>query len=87
MTRKPKTLDKIKEMINLKLNIQESGKVKKFLGVYYKWGCGAKGLYNNMSMEGGITKFVEDYEKYSGSDVQVQKTPGAPGMTLSKIEL
>ena len=31
----PYTLDKIKEMINLKFNIQEYGKVKRFLGVYY----------------------------------------------------
>ena len=36
MARNLETLDKIIEMINLKFNIQEYVKVKKFLGVYYK---------------------------------------------------
>ena len=30
---------------------------------------------------------VEGYKKYTRSDVKVQKTPGAPGTTLSKSEL
>ena len=30
---------------------------------------------------------VESYEKYTESDVKVQKTPGAPGTTLSKSDL
>ena len=29
------TMEKIKEMINLNLNIQKFSKVKKFIGVYY----------------------------------------------------
>ena len=36
MTGKPKILEKIKETIKLKFNIQESGNVKNFLRVYYE---------------------------------------------------
>ena len=32
----PEILEKIKELINLKFNIQKYGKVKKFLGEYYE---------------------------------------------------
>ena len=45
MSWKSDTLEKTKENINTKFNIQESVKVKKFLGVYYEWGHDAKGLY------------------------------------------
>ena len=40
-----------------------------------------------MTTEKDIKKLVEGYKKYIGSDVKVQKTTGAPGMTLSKTEL
>ena len=43
MAGRPETLEKIKEMIKLKFNIQEYGKVRKFLGVYYEWGHDSKG--------------------------------------------
>ena len=46
----PESLQNTKYMINLKFNIQESGKVKKFLGVYYKWGHDAKGTYAKITM-------------------------------------
>ena len=37
MVGRPETLENCKEIIKLKFNIQESGKVKKFIGVYYEW--------------------------------------------------
>ena len=74
-------------MIKLKFNIQEYGKAKKYLGVYYEWGHDAKGLYDKMTMDKDIKKLVDRYEKFIGSDIKVQKTPGAPGMTLSKSDL
>ena len=40
-----------------------------------------------MTMEKEANKLVEGYKKYTGSDVKVQKTLGAPGKTLSKSEL
>ena len=70
-------------MINLKFNIQESGKVKKFLGVYYEWVRDTKFLSEKMTME----KDVKNWQKYTGSDVKAQKNPGDPGTTLSKSEL
>ena len=87
MAEKPGTLKKINKMIKLKFNIQESGKVKKYLGVYYEWGCDAKGSYAKMGIEKDKRKLVEGYQNYTGSDVWVQRTPGAPGRTLRKSEL
>ena len=58
MEGKMETLEKIEEMINLKFNIQESGKLKKFLGVYYGWVCDPKDLYTNMTMEKEVNKLV-----------------------------
>ena len=34
-----------------------------------------------------INKLVEGYEKCTGSDVKIQKTPGAPGTTLIEGDL
>ena len=34
-----------------------------------------------------VNKLVEGYEKYIGSDLKVQKTPGAPGTTIIKSDL
>ena len=38
-------------------------------------------------MDKDVNKLVEGYEKYTGSDLNVQKTPRAPGTNLSKIDL
>ena len=38
-------------------------------------------------MEKGVNKLVEGYKKYTGSCVKFQKTPCAPGTTLSKSDL
>ena len=70
-----------------KLNISGSGKVKKFLEVYYKWSREAKGTYAKTTTEKDTKKLVEGYRKYTGSDVKAQKTPGYPETTLSKINL
>ena len=61
--------------------------VKKFIRVYYEWGCGVTVLDTKMTMEKYDKKFIEGYEKYNGSGVKVQKIPGDPGMTQSKSEL
>ena len=39
MPGKIETLNNIKENSKEKFNISYPGKVKKFLGVYYLWGC------------------------------------------------
>ena len=44
-------------------------------------------MYSKITMEKDVKKLVEDYEKYTGSDLRVQKTPGAPGTTLCKSDL
>ena len=61
MTGNPETLSKIKEMIKQKFNIQESGKVKKFLGMYCEWGRDAKFSYEKMTMEKDVNILVEVY--------------------------
>ena len=45
MARNMEILEKIKGLINLKVNIQKYGKAKKFLGVYYEWVHDKKGLF------------------------------------------
>ena len=50
MAGKPETLKFIKENIKENFNISESGKVKKFLGVYHEWGHYEKGTYAKMTM-------------------------------------
>ena len=74
-------------MINLKFTIQESGKVKKLLGVYYEWGQEEKVPYAKMTMDKEINKMVDWYKKFIGSDVKFQKTLGGPGTTLNKSDL
>ena len=71
MSGRPETLEKIKEIIKLKFNIQESEKEKKFLGVYYKWGHDTKDSYSKMNMEKDVKKLVEVYKKFIGIYVGV----------------
>ena len=68
MAKDTETLKVIKENIKDKFNISESGNLKKFLGVYYKWGHDLKGVYAKMTMEKDLKKLVEGYQKYMGSD-------------------
>ena len=51
---RPDTLENIKEMINLEFNIQESRKMRKFIGVYYEWGHDTKGPSAEINMEKDI---------------------------------
>ena len=81
------TLDKIKEKIKINFSIQFSGKVKKFLRVFYEWGRDAKGLYKKTTTEKEVKKLVEGYEKNTWGEVKDQKTPGTPGTTPSKSDL
>ena len=69
------------------MNISESGKVNNFLGVYYKWGHGAKGTYAKITMYKDVKKVVEGYKNYNKSDLKVQKTTGDPDTNLSKSDL
>ena len=66
MAVKSETLEKLKELINLKFNIQESVEVKKFLGVYYEWVHDEKGPYAKINMEKDVNKLVKGYAKFSG---------------------
>ena len=81
------SLEKIKQKFKHNLHIQDYGKVKKFLRVYYEWGRDAKGLYEKTTTEKDVKKLVEGYDKNTWGEVKVQKTPGTPGTTPSKSEL
>ena len=87
MAGKPEMIKRIKENIKKKFNVSEFVKVKKFLGFYYKWGHDAKGTYAKTTMEKDVNNLLEGCENYTGSDLRVQKTPGALGTTLSKSDL
>ena len=45
-----------------------------------------KATYAKMNMNKYVKKLVEGYEKYTGSELKVQKSPGALGTTISKSE-
>ena len=74
-------------MIKLEFNIQESEKLKKFIKVYYEWVHDAKGPYAKITMQKDVKKLVDGYDKFTGSDLNVQKTPDSPGTTLIKSQL
>ena len=82
MAARSETLEKNKYMIKLKFNIQYSGIVKRFLGLYYEWGHDAKGMYAKITVEKYIKILVDGYKKLTGGDVKDQKTLGAPGTTM-----
>ena len=73
-------------MINLKSNIQDYGKLKTFIGLYYEWGCDAKVLYPKMTMKKDVNKLLDGHKNFIGSEVDVKKTPGDTGTTLSKSD-
>ena len=50
-------------------------------------GHNAKVTYVRMTMEKDVNKLVEGYKKYTGRELKVKITPGAPGTTPSKINL
>ena len=87
MAGKPGTLKNTKEKIKERFHISESKKVKKFLRVYYEWGCDAKGMYAQTTMDKDVKKPVEGYMNYTVSYVKVHKTPGALVTTISKSDL
>ena len=87
MAGNPETLKNTKEKIKKIFNIQNSGKVKKFLGVYYKSSHDSKGTYAKMTMDKDAKKLVESYQKYTESDVKVQKISSVPSTALSKRDL
>ena len=58
MASKTETLKNTKEIIKEKFNISESGKVRKFLRVYYVWGRKAKGTDVKTTMEKDVNMLV-----------------------------
>ena len=44
-------------------------------------------MFAKMTMEKDVNKIVEGYEKYTGSDLRIQKITGDPGTTPSKSDL
>ena len=66
MAGRRETLETIKEIIKLKFNIQESGEVKKFIGVYFEWGNNAKVLHHKMTLEKEVNKMVYGCENLLG---------------------
>ena len=81
------TLENIKDMIKLDFNIQEYGRVRNFLGVYYDLYHDYKGVYTKISMGKYVNKLVIVYDKFTGSYNKVHKTLASPGTTISEIEL
>ena len=81
------TLKNLKENNKQKLNMSEYGIVGDFLGFYYEWGYYAKITYMKMTMNKYVKNLIRGYDKYTGSDLKVQKTPGDLCTAISKREL
>ena len=62
MAGKLENLEKRKELLKLKFNIQESGNVNFFLGVYYERLHDKKGPYYKITMEKDVNKLVNRYK-------------------------
>ena len=60
MASNSETSNNTKTKIKEKFNIAESGKLKKFLIVYYEWGLDAKNVYTKMIINKDVKKLVED---------------------------
>ena len=58
----------------MKFNIQEFGKVKKFLVVYYKWGHYEKVPFAKMTMEKYVRKLFDGYKEFTERYDKVHKT-------------
>ena len=84
MAGKLEKLNNTKENIKEKFKISKFIKFRKFLGVCYEWGRDEKYTYAKTTMEKDAKNLIEAYNKYTGSDLKVQKPPGAPDMTLSE---
>ena len=72
-----------KEMIRKEFGIVEDGRLRKLLGIKYKWEKDVKGeRYITMSMNDKAEEIVNAYEKYASKKVVTFGTPACTGVTL-----
>jgi hypothetical protein len=76
----------LKKKVRERFNIQDLGRLKKFLGIWYEWGRDNDGPFVKATMNDMAATIVEDYEKHVGHPIKGAKTPGFPGTTLTKGE-
>jgi hypothetical protein len=65
-------------------NISDLGRLNKHLGIWYEWMHDENGPYVRAHMEDMAQGIVADYLKYTGNNAKGAKTPGFPGVTLTK---
>ena len=53
----------------------------------FEWGQDSKTLYTKISIEKYVQFVLDKYEKFTGSDLKLQKSASAPVMTLIKSKL
>ena len=82
MSGRPEIVEKINELIGLNFKIQESVKVKMFLGFYYKLGHDENFQYTKKTVEKDVKEVVDGYKKLNKKYFNVKKNPGATGRTL-----
>jgi hypothetical protein len=75
------------KMIEKEMKIERLGKLKKHLGIWYKW---KKDEQGNQYLEAHMPKMVEEitqkFFKATGKEAKEYDTPGPPGKTLRKNE-
>jgi hypothetical protein len=65
-------------------NITELGRLNKYLRLWYEWGRDKDGPFVQATMNDMAETIIDYYKKYVGPTIKEAKTPGFPGMTLTK---
>ena len=73
MSGRPDRLEKINELIGLHFKIQESIKVKRFLGLYYKLGHDENFQYTKKTVEKDVKELVDGYKKLNKNISMLRK--------------
>ena len=75
----------MKNKLRKEFGIFKYGKLRKILGVRYKWKIFESGEnFVVMSMDDKAGKIIKKYEKYTGKTLNDYPSPGAPGTTFTK---
>ena len=81
-------IQEMKTKLKSEFGVVEDGKLRKLLGVRYKWDDlnDPNNTKVTLSMEDKAQEIISCYEKVTGLIPKIQRTPGKPGEILQKHE-
>ena len=81
----PESIDWLMTKIEQRFKITRGGKIRKHLGIDYKWKKDASNEpYIELWMERKCEDLIKSYEDYAKKLCKIRKTPAAPGSVLNK---